>query len=113
LFRRILERLSEMVDDLVQTAIEVDEGLRPPQTTGELFASDQFAGVFEQREQQLDGLIAEGYSTPAVGQLARSRIKSKRLEVVSTRGRDGIPHGRCPAERASLPPGSNDPFTEK
>ena len=99
LFRRIAERFPQMVDDLVQAAIEVDEGAGRPQASGQLFARDQLARPFEQRQQELVRLIAEGRSTARVRQLARPSIDGEALEVVDTRGPDAVGHRLHPAQR--------------
>jgi hypothetical protein len=103
-----------MIDDFVQTAIEIDEGIGAPQTTRQFFAGDQLSRVFEQRQQQLNGLVAEWRSMPVAGQFARTGVKSEPLEPVGTRGLNAIRHRphSCRA-RASVSLDSNADFTEK
>ena len=60
-----------MVDCLVQTAIEVDEGPGRPQASGQLFAGDEFARFLQQRQQELDRLIAERRPAASVRQFAQ------------------------------------------
>ena len=59
-----------MVDDLIETAIEVDERAGRPQPAGQFFAGDQFAGLFEQCQQQLQ---RSGRGAASVGRRARTR----------------------------------------
>ena len=86
-----------MVDDFVQAAIEVDEGARSPQPAGEGLAGDELARLLEQRQQQLERLIAEGRSTAVSGEFARASVDGEDAETVDTRGLDAISHRAAPA----------------
>src|SRR5262245_1869597 len=91
-----------MIDGLVQSAIEVDEGIRAPEAARQFFAGDELARVFEQRQQQLDGLIAERCSMTILGELARTCIKGERSELIDMRRLDPVHHRPWPAERARV-----------
>ena len=105
LFYRIRQRFPEMIDDLVQAAIEVDEGIRLPQPARQFFAGEEFACVLEQRQQQLEGLIAERCSTPVMAQFACTRIKGEHPEMVDP-GLDAISHRRGRRARPSVAAGT-------
>ena len=65
LFGGISERLPEMVHRLVEAPIEVDERAGSPEPVSQFFASDELAWLFQQREEQLKGLVTQMRSRPA------------------------------------------------
>jgi hypothetical protein len=53
---RVIQNTAEFLDGGVQTVLEVDEGIRGPELLTKLFASNDIAGVVEQKGQNLEGL---------------------------------------------------------
>ena len=60
----VTQRFAQVIHRLVESAIEVHERVRRPQTARQLFACDELARVFEQRKQQLQRLVAERRAKP-------------------------------------------------
>ena len=76
--RRIAKCFPEVIDDLVQPAIEIDEGAGSPQPACQFLAGDEFAWLLQERQQQLESLVAERSSASGVAQLAGPRIERER-----------------------------------
>ena len=60
---------------------EIDEGIGRPQALLKLFAGDDFAGAFEEDEQNLEGLRAELKPNASPVKLPGSRSKVKSVEL--------------------------------
>src|SRR3954469_9652239 len=93
-----------MVDRLIQAAIEVDEGPGAPKASCQFFAGDEFARLLEQREQELDRLIAERLPTATVRQFPAPGVDSECPELVDTSGPTAGLHAPEPARPPNLSP---------
>src|SRR5262245_66198751 len=89
-----------MIDRLVQATIEVDEGVGSPQAACQFLACDELARLLQQRQQDVEGLIAKRSSTAAPSELARTNVDSKCPEMIDPRGLDAIRHRPNPGECA-------------
>ena len=87
LFGGISRGLPEMIDGLVQAAIEVDEGIRRPQPAPQFIPCDELARLLEQRRQELDGLIAKRRPTALVRQFPGTSIDGECSEMIDTNSR--------------------------
>jgi hypothetical protein len=59
MFGGIGESLAQLVDGFVEAILEVDESLGGPETLPDFFASDNYAGVLEKHEENLERLTGE------------------------------------------------------
>src|SRR5262249_41804994 len=59
LFGRIAQGITQLLDRVVQTCIEVNKGVRRPKLLPEFVARNQVARMFEQKCKQLEGLILQ------------------------------------------------------
>src|SRR5262245_49480306 len=91
-----------MIDRLVQATIEVDEGVGSPQAACQFLACDELARLLQQRQQDVEGLIAKRSSTAAPSELARTNVDSKCPEMIDPRGLDAIRHRPNPGECARV-----------
>ncbi len=55
--------------------IEVNEGVVDPKFCAELLARDHFARIFEQHEEDLEGLLAHLHAYAEFAQLARASVE--------------------------------------
>ena len=72
MFCRIAQGVSQVVDRLVQPAIEVHERPGRPQPTRQFFPCDEFARLLQQGQQELERLFAKRRSPPGVWSVHRS-----------------------------------------
>jgi hypothetical protein len=79
--RRITEGLTETVDGLVQTVIEVNEGVARPQLLQQLVARHDLAGPLDQSRQDLERLLAQPHADALLAQFARSAVDLEHAET--------------------------------
>src|SRR6476469_10435525 len=68
------ERLTDVVDRLVEPMAEIHEGICGPQPPLKVFAPDDLAGVLEQHRQHLEGLLLQPDFQPAIAKLASAKV---------------------------------------
>jgi hypothetical protein len=110
----ITQRVAQVIHRLVETAVEVDERVGGPQPPRQFFTCDELARPLEERQQQLQRLVAQRRSLSAVGELASPRVDG---ECPKAENADGVRSGshRLPRQEEvpSLSPGGNEHFTAK
>ena len=91
------ERITDLVDRLVEPMAKIHEGICGPQPLLKVFAPDDLAGVLEQHRQDLEGLLLKPDLQAALAQFASTKVN---LEHSKTEP-PGIPivwfHVTCPA----------------
>ena len=71
----VAERLTDLVDRLVEPVVEIHERVRGPELLLKFLATDDLAGVLEQHRQDLEGLLLKPDSQAALAQFASTKIQ--------------------------------------
>jgi hypothetical protein len=66
LFSKVRQYLSQLRDDCVQTALEVNERVTRPQSVPQLFTSNHFTWRFQQRPEDTRRLLLKPHSKPVL-----------------------------------------------
>ena len=77
---RIAQSLAEFVDRLVDTLVEVDEGVVRPQPGAQFFPGDQFAGSVDQRTQDIERLALQLDAGPVFADFPGNEIDVEHTE---------------------------------
>ena len=110
----IAQRIAQVIHRLVETAIEVDERVGRPQPPRQFFTRDELTGPLEQRQEQLQRLIAQRRPLSGISELAGVCIDGERPEAEDATGEpSGFHHLPRQEEVRSLSPGGNEHFTAK
>src|SRR4029078_2930563 len=68
------ERITDLVDRLVEPMAKIHEGVCGPQPLLKVFAPDDLAGVLEQHRQDLEGLLLKPDLQAALAQFASTKV---------------------------------------
>lgn len=79
---------------------EVNEGTFGPELLAKLFARDEFAGVFEQGTEDVEGLVLQFEANAALAQFGSLDGKLKRAEAVYAWGDRSVFHTATPSRQA-------------
>src|SRR5262245_1790868 len=77
----VAEGLADFVDCLVEPVVEIHERVSGPEFLLKFLATDDLAGVLEQRHQDLEGLLLEPDSDAALAQFASTNIHLENPET--------------------------------
>ena len=77
----VAKRLTRFLDGRVQAVFEIDECVALPQPLAQILARDEFAWVFEQRDEDLSWMLLEADRCPVVVQLTGRSIELETPEV--------------------------------
>ena len=112
---RITQRLAQVIHRLVQAVIEIHERAGGPQPARQFFTRDQFARLLEERQQQLQRLVAQRRSPSGVASVRRS-ARRRRTPQSGRRGRivqSGSHRFHHRGTFQSLSPGGNEHSTAR
>src|SRR6266849_888652 len=93
----IVQRLTQAVDGVVQTVIEINERVVRPEHLAEFIARDHVSGMFQQHRQNLKRLILQPDSSAVLEEFSCAEINGNRPEAGRLSGPSGIRH-RGPSE---------------
>src|SRR5262249_39948928 len=77
----VAEGFSQLVDGLVQAVIEIDEGVGGPEFVAQLLAGNDFTGMFQKHDQDLEGLFLEPDLRAMLTQFTGPQIDLKRAKA--------------------------------
>jgi len=94
LFSRFPEDIAQSPDRRIDAVVEFDHGLIRPKPIAYLLSQDDLTGVFQQQEQELEGLLAQTKTDTMLAQFAGPNIQIEGSETILARpqGRQ-ISHG--------------------
>jgi hypothetical protein len=72
--RRVVQSLSKFADGLIETMVEVNEGLSTPYLALNFFSGDDLAGLAKQEGENLQWLFLELYSDSILAQFSRAQV---------------------------------------
>src|SRR5207249_11786682 len=75
IFGRVFQRLAQLLDGLVQTLIEVAEGVVRPERPLQFLPRDQLPRAPQQQRENFERLILERYFPAALAQLSGRKIQ--------------------------------------
>jgi hypothetical protein len=91
---RVVERLAEPVDGLVQAMIEIHKGTGRPKALGEFFARNHFAGPLEQSREDLEGFFLKDGVVTVATKFACMQVQFELGEADEAAGFRSIGHGK-------------------
>jgi hypothetical protein len=77
----VAQRLAQPANGGVQVVLEIDEDIVGPEPPLEVLACDHLPGVFDERRQYLEGLLAEPDPHPALEELTGRQIEVEAVEA--------------------------------
>ena len=77
----VAERDSDFLHRRIQCMVEFNEGILGPDLPAQFFASDEFAGMFEQNREYLKGLFLEANARATLAQFSRMKIGLEKAEA--------------------------------
>lgn len=78
----VAEGFAQLVDRGVEAVIEIDEGVRGPESLAEFFAGDDFAWTFEKSEQDLERLLLQAEAFVGLAKFAGARVCFELIETI-------------------------------
>lgn len=79
--RQIAQRVAKFLHRFIQAMIEINEHILRPQPLAKLLARNYFSRALQQHRQQLNRLLRQPDSCPALAKLTRSHIEFKKTEA--------------------------------
>jgi hypothetical protein len=77
LLRRVIQRLAQPIDGVVEPVIKIHERIIRPQLIPKLFSGDYFARTFDQQSQDLKWLVLQPDSSPVLEQFSSAKIDTE------------------------------------
>jgi hypothetical protein len=86
IFGVIVQRLPELANRHPEAAVKINERIVTPEAASKFLATDDFSGVFQERDEEPIGLLLQPYASPVLQEFPRGGVYLKRAELIDNSG---------------------------
>jgi hypothetical protein len=86
IFGIIVQRLPKLANRHPEATVKINERIVTPEAVSKFLPTDEFSGVFQERDEEPMGLLLQPYASPVLQEFAGSGVYLKRTELIDNFG---------------------------